>query len=70
MTPSKDAKNYLKAAFTTALCLANLALVYVLHKPDSNLLTGDVTSVMFTITAALLAVDAVRDIRTVMRVTR
>jgi hypothetical protein len=70
MTPNKTAKIYWKAAFSTVLCLANLALLYVLQKPESNLLTGDVVSVMFAITAAFLAVDAARDVRTVMRATR
>lgn len=58
-----SSKLWLQAILTTALAAANLTLLYAQYTPVRNVLTGDAVSIMFSITALLLTVVAVREIR-------
>ncbi len=54
---------FARAGFTGLLTLANLALVYREYRPDRNMMTGDLLSSTFAVTAFLLAAVTMLEVR-------
>ena len=56
-------KLFARAGFTGLLTLANLALMYREYRPGRNVMTGEPLSIMFAVTALLLAAVTILELR-------